>query len=196
MTKEEYLEQIKQSLSGVSANDLNYYLSYYGSLVDNYLSNGYSVEHAISNIGTVDKISKDVLGNVSFRSLIGNRINKAKTSNIVLFVLFSPIIIPLLLSFIIIFDVLYLASLILVLAIYIVGFTFVGVSVASIIVGIWYITEGNYLYMLLCIGILLTALALAIMIFICSLNLYRGFRYIRRSTKYNIKKIIATKGGK
>ena len=56
MTKTEFLEQLKNSLTGLSEEDIKKSVDYYEEMIDDRMEDGIAEEEAVGGLGTVEEI--------------------------------------------------------------------------------------------------------------------------------------------
>ena len=100
MTKQQFIEKLKLKLKGLSKNDVEERLSFYGEMIDDRIEAGLSEEDAISEVGSADEVASQIIEEMA-SSNIPEECEKNKKLlvwQIVLLVLGSPLWISLLLA--------------------------------------------------------------------------------------------------
>lgn len=103
MTKQEFLNSLKEKLSTLPENDVEERLNFYSELIDDIMEEGSAEENAIASIGYVDDIASQIISEFSsknenendFQELKQKQKRKLKTWEILLLAVGSPIWVPL-----------------------------------------------------------------------------------------------------
>ena len=101
MNKQEFLEQLRGSLSGFPQEDVDERLSFYSEMIDDRVEEGLSEEEAVSGIGTVDEVTSQIIGDIPLSKIVKEKVKprrKLRAWEIVLIVLGSPIWLSLLIA--------------------------------------------------------------------------------------------------
>lgn len=102
MDKKEFLHQLRKGLSGLPKDDIEERLNFYSEMIDDSMEEGLTEEEAVSRIGSVDDIVKQILEDTPLSKLAKERIKPKRrltALEIVLLILGSPIWLSLLISF-------------------------------------------------------------------------------------------------
>ena len=94
MNKQEFLERLRNGLSGLPQNDIEEGLTFYSEMIDDRMEEGLSEEEAVSAIGSVDEIVKQVVADIPLAKIAKERIKpkrRLKVWEIVLLAVGSPI---------------------------------------------------------------------------------------------------------
>ena len=70
MTKTEFLEQLKNSLTGLSEEDIKKSVDYYEEMIDDRMEDGIAEEEAVSGLGTVEEIRDRILQEVPITKIV------------------------------------------------------------------------------------------------------------------------------
>lgn len=104
MSKQEFLEQLRRGLaglSGLSQDDIEERLTFYSEMIDDRMEEGLSEQDAVSGIGSVDTIISQIVADIPLTKLVKEKITpkkRLKAWEIVLLVLGSPIWLSLLIA--------------------------------------------------------------------------------------------------
>ncbi len=101
MSKQEFLAQLRNGLSGLPHGDIEERVSFYHEMIDDRMEEGLSEEDAVSGIGPVDTIISQIIADMPLTKLVKEKIapkKGLKTGEIVLLVLGSPIWLSLLIA--------------------------------------------------------------------------------------------------
>ena len=94
MTKTEFISELKKRLSGLPKEEIDERISFYGEMIDDRVEDGRTEEEAVSDIGTVDEVSAQIIADTPLTKIAKERIKpkrKLRAWEIVLLVLGSPI---------------------------------------------------------------------------------------------------------
>ena len=94
MTKQEFLDTLKEKISKLPYDEVEEHLSFYSEMIDDSIEDGLTEEEAVNKIGNIDKISEEILSEVPFYKLIFEKIKRARNfSNleIIMIILCAPI---------------------------------------------------------------------------------------------------------
>ena len=97
MTKKEFLATLKRKLRGLPYADIKERLSFYSEIIDDKMEEGLTEGEAVSEIGDINEIAEQILGEVEVTAKGGKA--PASPWQIVLFIIGAPVWLPLLISF-------------------------------------------------------------------------------------------------
>ena len=101
MKKQEFLERLRVSLSGLPSDEVEGRLEFYSELIDDRIEEGVSEERAVSDIGDIEDIAAQILAEIPLRKIVKEKFKrqrKLETWEIVLLILGFPVWLPLLIS--------------------------------------------------------------------------------------------------
>lgn len=101
MKKEEFLEALRQCLSGLPREDVERSLDFYGEAIADRMESGVGEEEAVLALGSPEEIAKEILAETSLPKLIYQRVKPNRSLRIwevVLLVLGAPLWLSLLLA--------------------------------------------------------------------------------------------------
>lgn len=78
MNKQEFLETLRQGLSGYPKTEVEGRLSFYSELIDDIVEEGKSEEAAVSKIGNVNEIISGIIADIPLTKIIKERITPRK----------------------------------------------------------------------------------------------------------------------
>ena len=184
MNKSEFLEALKSKLQGLPEDDLQERLSFYEEAINDRMDEGMSEEEAVAELGSVDDVVTEIVGETSLVKLVKERIKpkrKIKAWEIVLLALGFPLWFPLCLTALILLLVAYLLVWVMVIVVYSVEISLAASSVAGLIGIFIYISQGQS--PLLPLGIFIMCAGAAILLFF-------GCIYFTKITIVLLKKIL------
>lgn len=101
MKKREFLARLRKSLRGLPKNDVEERLTFYGEMIDDGIEDGLSEEDAVSRIGSVDEIARQIIADIPLAKIAKERIKpkrKLSAGEIALLAVGSPIWLSLMLA--------------------------------------------------------------------------------------------------
>ena len=138
MTKDEFIEQLRKNLSGLPKEEIDDRISFYEEMIDDKIQDGYKEEDVIADLGSPDKVAREIIGDVPLRKIIKERVTpkrSLKAWEIVLIILGFPIWFPLVLAILIIFLSGFIVIWSLMLSIVVIDISFVTAGGGAIGVG-------------------------------------------------------------
>ncbi len=94
MNKQEFLAELRKGLSGLPQDDREERLTFYGEMLDDRIEEGLSEEDAVSAVGSVDEIVRQIVADIPLAKFAKERIRpkrRLKAWEIVLLALGSPL---------------------------------------------------------------------------------------------------------
>jgi uncharacterized membrane protein len=135
MSKQEFLAQLKDGLSGLPQSDIEERVAFYEEMIDDRIEEGLSEEQAVSEIGSVEQVIAQIVEDTPFTRIVKERVRpkrKLQTWEIVLLILGSPV-----------WAALLIAAFAVMLSIYIV--------IWSVIISLWAVDLSLFISALACI---------------------------------------------
>ena len=132
MTKKEFLDELRDRLSGLPKDDLENRLSFYEESINDRMDDGKSEEEAIKELGTIDEIVTQVAGETSLVTLVKEKAKpkrKLSGAEIALIAIGFPLWFPLALTLLIL-------CLVFCLVFWIIGLIPLITCVSSLVIGI------------------------------------------------------------
>lgn len=190
MRKQEFINQLRKSLSGLPQSDIEERLSFYSEMIDDRMEEGLSEEEAVSAVGSVEEINSQIIADIPLAKLAKERVKgnlQLKTWEIVLLILGSPIWFFLGIAAVAVIFSLYIALWSVIISLWAVFVSFVGCFIGGLVAGI----------LIACTGYVLPGIAVLAAGFICAgLSIFafygckavtRGFLLLTRKTAVWIK---------
>ena len=94
MSKQDFLAQLRKGLSGLPKDDIEERLTFYSEMIEDQMEEGLSEEVAVSAVGSVEEIVKQVVAETPLTKIAKERMKPKRhlrVGEIVLLVLGSPI---------------------------------------------------------------------------------------------------------
>lgn len=101
MKKQEFLDALRDKISGLPKEDIEERINFYSEMIDDRIEDGKKEENAIKELGAVDKIATQIIAETPFDKIVKNKVKsvgKPSTLTVVLLALGSPIWLSLLIS--------------------------------------------------------------------------------------------------
>ena len=101
MNKIEFITKLEEKLQGLPRADVYERLNFYSEMIDDRVEEGFSEEEAVKNIGTVEEVSAQIIGDIPFVKIAKEKIkNKSELKGweIAVLTLGAPLWIPLVIA--------------------------------------------------------------------------------------------------
>ena len=184
MEKNEFLDELRKRLKGLPKEDVEERINYYGEMIDDRVEDGKTEVEAVSDIGDIDDVIKDIAKDTPLTSLIKEKVRPKRRLygwEILVLILGFPLWFPLLLVGIILFLVAIFVLWILQMAFYIVDISVLGASVFSILIFLLAMTDGKFVMMYLGSG--LAGIGVGLLLILLSI---KSTKIVAKITKNNI----------
>ena len=168
MNKVEFLEQLRRGLNGLPQEEIDERVTFYSEMIDDRIEEGFSEEEAVSQIGSVDLIVSQIVGDVPLTKDIKERITpkrKLSTLEIVLLIMGAPIWLSLLMGAVTLVFSIYISLWAVIVALWAVFGSLAACGVSGVVAGIGYAIGGYGFTGLVMISGGLTCAGLAIYLF-------------------------------
>ena len=189
MTKEVFLNTLKEKLSWLPQDELLERILFYEEMVDDRIEDGMAEEDAVAAVGSVDQIAEQVMSEIPLTKLVTLKVKpkrKRTAGEIVLLVLGSPLWLPLLLAAAAVLFSLYIVLWSLVISLYAVDVSLAAGAVLSVPSAIHYFNTGNRKGAVCMLGAGIAMAGLSILMFFVCVAATKG---VLRMTKRIILKI-------
>lgn len=74
MGKQEFLAGLRDRLTGISQEDIEERISFYGEMIDDRVEEGLTEEQAIAEIGTLEGITKQIMSEIPLTQLVKEKV--------------------------------------------------------------------------------------------------------------------------
>lgn len=94
MSKQEFLERLREGLSGLPKNEVEERLNFYSEMIEDRIEEGFSEEVAVEEVGNVEEIIRETVADTPLTKIVKERIKPSRRLNaweVVLLALGSPI---------------------------------------------------------------------------------------------------------
>lgn len=142
MTKAEFLLNLKNRLSFLSAQESEKAVSFYSEAIDDRMENGFSEEEAVADLGDINEIVKNIELEQPITELVKNKVktSRDKSGNNTLWIILAicgfPLWFPLAIAFFAVILSVYITIWAVIISLYAVLFSFAVVAVSGILAGI------------------------------------------------------------
>ena len=196
MTKQEFLTQLREKLSGLPQEDIDERTAFYGEMLDDRIEDGLSEEEAVNEIGNVDDIVSQILADTPLTKIVKEKLktkNRLKTWQIVLLAVGSPVWASLLIAaFAVIFS-LWVSMWAVVVSLWACVAALAASALGVIIEGIVFVAGGNVLSGIFAFGAGLICAGLFIFLLFGCKALTRWFALLTKKIIIGIKRIFVGK---
>ncbi len=168
MTKQEFLDELSNGLSGLPQNDREEQLAFYSEMIDDRMEDGVSETEAVEEIGSVEDIISQIIADISLTRLVKEKITPKHTLQIweiLLIILGFPLWFPLLLSVGAVLLSLYIVIWSLIISLWAVEVSLWVCAISGVITSILYMVKGYVLLGIAMLGIGLFCTGLSILLF-------------------------------
>ena len=191
MNKQEFLCVLKKRLSGLPKQDVDERLSFYEEMIDDRMEEGSTEEEAVYDIGTIDKISAQIIADIPFTKIAAERVNpqrRLKIWEIILLILGSPIWLSLAIAAIAVILSLYVVLWSLIVSVWAVFASLAICAISGVTVGIFFAFDGNSLTGIAMISAGFVCAGLAIFLFFGCKATTKGIIRLTQRICFAIKK--------
>lgn len=189
MTKQEFTQQLSNSLAGLNEEDIRKSIDYYSEMIEDRMEDGMTEEDAVAAVGSIEDIRSQILSEVPMARIVKEKITPKRdfrAGEIVLLVLGAPIWLPLVLTVIILALTLFLVFWVIIMSLYVVDLS-VFISGFASIAGAFFASSG-FMSAVFFIGAGLFLLGLSALLFFGFNQVSGGMLYLSRQMGLGIKK--------
>lgn len=177
MNKEEFLCELRKKLYGMPEEDVEERISFYGEMIDDRMEDGITEEEAVKEIGTVDKLTEQIMSEISLTKLVKEKVKpkrKLKAWEIVLLVLGVPLWLPLIIAAAAVVLSVYIVIWAVVVCVYAVDLSLAAGAFAGIAGVFTYLKAGNAAAAVFSLGAALICAAMAILMFFACIGITKS----------------------
>ena len=196
MLKQEFLNRLQKSLSGLPRADIEERLTFYSEMIDNRMEEGLSEEDAVAAIGNAEEIASQIVAETSLVKIAKERIKPKRQLTvweIVLLALGSPIWLSLLIAAFAVVLSVYASLWAVVVSLWAVFAALVGCSLGCVAGGILFICSGDVLSGIATVAGGLVCAGLSIFAFYGCLAATKGTAILAKITVLWIKRCFTGK---
>ena len=168
MNKREFIEKLRQLLSGLPEADAEERLSFYGEMIDDRVEEGLSEEEAVKEIGSAESVADQILADTPLKAIIKEGIKPRRPRGVgttLLIVLGFPVWLPLLAALFAVLLSLYAALWALVVSLWAVELSLAASAVYGLAAGAVAFFSGDFGNAVMMVGMALVCAGLSIVFF-------------------------------
>ncbi|MBP5236008.1 MAG: DUF1700 domain-containing protein [Clostridia bacterium] len=196
MDKQQFLSELRNSLSGIPRDELEERLLFYSEMIDDRIEEGMSEEEAVAGIGQVGDVVNQILSEVPLSDLVKERFRPGrslKAWEIVLIILGAPLWLPLLIAAAAVILSLYIALWAVVISLWAVEVSIWVCVPAAITLGIVCAVRGHAAAALGMFGIALFCVGFSVFFFVICVAASRGLVRLAKAAVLGLKARFARK---
>lgn len=196
MSKQEFLVELRKALSGLPQGDIEDRLTFYSEMIDDRMEEGLAEGDAVSEIGTVDEVAAQIVGEIPLTKLVKERVRPKRALRvweIVLLALGSPLWLSLLAALLSVTFAGYLVVWSVIFCLWameaaLMGFAFYG-AVAAVI----HVVQGNGFIGLAALGAGAFCAGLSIFLFFGCKEATKGILLLTKKVALGVKSLFIRK---
>jgi len=168
MTKSEFLSALRLRLYGLPKDEIDERIDFYAEAIDDRIEDGLSEEDAVGELGSLDDIVFEIIGEVPLGKIIKERVKpkrKMKAWEIVLLAIGSPVWVSLLFAALAVVLSLYASLWAVVLSLWAVFASLAAGALGGALAGVFYVFLGEGLFGIALLGAAFVLAGLAIFAF-------------------------------
>lgn len=199
MTKQDYLNELKNRLSVISGEDLDEQLSFYSEMIDDRIEDGLSEDEAVAQIGTPEEAVSQILSDYPLAKIVKEKIRpkrKLRLWETILIIVGSPVWLSLLIAFIAVIFSVYIALWAVIISLWAVNLFIVLLSLFEIASSVILFLEGSTVQGFASLGIGVFAAGLSIVLFFGCRTATLGIIKLTKKAVTGIKAKLSRKGEK
>jgi len=190
MNKQAFLAELRKGLSGLPRDDIEERVSFYSEMIDDRMEEGLSESEAVSAIGSVDTIISQITADTPPTKLAGEKEPKKRFGawETILFILGSPVWLPLLIAAFAVFLSLYVVLWSVIISLWAVFGSLIACAPGGIAAGIGFALGGNGFTGIAMVGAGFVCAGLAIFLFFGCRAATKGIFSLTKKIAPGIKK--------
>ena len=197
MTKQEFLDSLQRSLSGLPQEDIDERLCFYDEMIDDRIEEGLTEEEAVFGLGTAEEIADQILAEIPLTRLVRERIKPKRSLRaweIVLLVLGFPVWFPVLISLAAVAFSIYVVIWSVLISLYAADLALAVGAVGGIALAVRAFVQGQAAQAAAFIGGSLLCAGLAILLFLGCVKATKGAVVLTKKIGKWIKSLFIRKG--
>ncbi len=192
MTKNEFLNNLRASLSSLSEEDVQRSADYYSEIIDDRIEDGANEEDAVASLGKIDDIISGIIYDIPITKLVKQKAKKEKkrklkTFEIVLLAAGSPLWIVLLAAAFIIILAIYVVVWSVAISFFAISVSIGACSLAALATPLYFAVIGKPMMILIGVGAGLLLAGIGILAFIGSMAFAKGTVILTKKIILSIK---------
>lgn len=193
MNKQEFLDNLRGALSGLTQSEIDGRLAFYAEMIDDKVEEGMSEEQAVTELGSAEDIASQIISEIPITRLIKERVKPKRRLSVWEFV-FLFLGFPLLIAVFAVIITVYVAVWSVILSLWAVFVSFIVSALFGAVCGVLSIICSNSLKGISLIGLSIVSLGLSILMFFACLAATKGILLLTKKTAIYIKSSFIKKG--
>ena len=197
MKKEEFLGERRKHLGGLPKEEIEDRISFYDEMIDDKISDGFSEEEVINELGSPKEVAREIIGDVPLTKIIKERVKpkrQLKAWEIVLIIVGFPLWFPLVLALFIVFISMYAVVWSLIVALFAVVVSFISGGSWAMLVGTMNIFDKNLSFGVFEIGSGLLVVGLGLLLVLFSKTIVVALIKLTKKMLVGTKNLVVGKG--
>ncbi len=193
MNKLDFLLRLKEALEGLPKDELEERLNFYSEIIDDRIEEGLSEDEAVAATGSVEEIAAQVVAETPLVKIVKEKIKpkkKRKALEIVLISVGSPVWVPILISLLAVFFLIYVCLWAVVICLYASSFTCFGTALGGLTMAVVQMRSGQIPEGVALIGVSLALVGIGILIFVGSNLAAKGVVALTKKMLLGTKKLL------
>ena len=193
MNKQEFLEIIRNGISGLPKDEIEERVAFYSEMIDDRIEEGFSEEEAVGDMGNPDEVIARIISETPLSKLVKEKVGaKRKFSlwEITLLAIGSPIWVSLLIAAAAVIFSLYISLWSIIISLWASLGALVGFALCGIVAGVIFIATGKGVS---AIALGLVCAGLSIFAFFCCKAITKGVIFITGRITFAVKKCFIKK---
>ena len=196
MTKQEFLSNLQNKLTGLPQEDIEERLMFYSEMIDDQMEDGLSEETVIEGLGSVDNIVDQIVSEIPIGKLVKEKMRtkrRLSAMEIILIILGSPLWLSLLIAAFAVLLSVYIVLWALIISLWVVELAFILCTLAGIALGIVWICTGKGMEGIALIGAGIVLAGLSVFLFFACKAASKGAIVLTKKIAKGIKSLFIRK---
>ncbi|MBR6038948.1 MAG: DUF1700 domain-containing protein [Clostridia bacterium] len=196
MLKQEFLNALRENLSGLPQADIEERLTFYGEMIDDRMEEGLSEEQAVEAIGPVDEVVSQILEETPLSKIVKEKIRpkrRMRAWEIVLLILGFPLWFPLSVAAFVLILVFYIVLWVLVICLWAIEIAFWACALACLVGAVGLFVTKQPIPALGAIGAAMILAGLSIFLFFACKAATVGTAKLAKKIVHGIKRLFVGK---
>ena len=196
MSKQEFLAELREGLSGLPRDDIEERLTFYSEMIDDRVEDGLTEEEAVSEIGTVNEVVSQIVAEIPLSRLVRERVRPKRTLRsweVVLLILGSPLWLSLLIAALAVILAAYVVVWSVIVSLWAADASLAAGTLESAISAVLFAVRGNALTAIAMLGAGIFCAGLSIFLFFGCKEATKGTLLLTRKTAWGMKSLLIGK---
>ena len=199
MKKDEFLNELRRRLDGLSPGDIEERVSFYSEMIDDRMEEGLSEEEAVRGIGSVDSVVGQIMSEIPLSRLVKDRVKSKKSFGagfVILMVLGFPIWFPIAVTVLSLIFSFFVTIWSVILAFFATDLALAVAAVGTMITGVASLFSSNPAGAAFFAGVAFICAGLSILFFVFSLWVAKGTVFLTGKVILGLKTAFIAKEAK